>query len=122
MEGHEDQPWNATLYYNENGTYTIKDWYDEGENLDFTVDEEGRVTFINCEEDDYYWYVPMEGSYGYAYKPIDGVSYANFEGDENGGTLKFYEYYSKYITFTWGSATSGAAKKVPAARPAPARR
>lgn len=122
MEDYEDQPWSATIYYNEDGTYTIKDWYDEGENLDFTVDEEGRVTFINCEEDDYYWYVPMGGGYGYAYKPIDGVSYANFEGDENGGTLQFYEYYSKYITFTWGTTTSGAAKKVPAARPAPARR
>ena len=122
MEDYEDQPWSATIYYNEDGTYTIKDWYDEGENLDFTVDEEGRVTFINCEEEEYYWYVPMGGDYGYVYKPIDGVSYANFEGDENGGTLVFYEYYSKYITFTWGSATSGAAKKVPAARPAPARR
>ena len=64
----------------------------------------------------------MGGGYGYVYKPIDGVSYANFEGDENGGTLKFYEYNSKYITFTWSTATSSAAKKAPAARPAPARR
>lgn len=122
MEGYEDQPWNASIYYNEDGTYTIKDWYDTGEDLNFTVDEEGNVTFINCEGDDYYWYVPMGGGYGYVYKPIDGVSYANFEGDENGGTLKFYEYNSKYITFTWSTATSSAAKKAPAARPAPARR
>ena len=122
MEDYEDQPWDATINYNEDGTYTIKDWYNAGEDLNFTVDEEGNVTFINCQEDDYYWYVPMGGSYGYVYKPMDGESYATFEGDENGGTLKFYEYYNKYITFTWSAATSSAAKKVPAARPAPAKR
>ncbi|MGN0068041.1 MAG: hypothetical protein ACI38V_10700 [Bacteroides sp.] len=123
MEDYEDQPWGATISYNEDGTYTIKDWYNPGEDLNFTVDEEGSVTFINCQEDEYYWYVPMGGDYGYVYKPIDGVSYATFEGDEHGGTFQFYEYYSKYITFTWGTtATAATAKKKLAARPAPKKR
>lgn len=122
MEDYEDQPWEATINYNEDGTYTIKDWYNPGEDLNFIVDEKGNVTFINCQEDEYYWYVPMNGSYGYVYKPMGGVSYATFEGDANGGTLQFYEYYSKYITFTWGTTTSAAAKKKPAVRPAPKKR
>lgn len=107
MENDPDQPWEATIYANGNNSYTIKDWYSEGFDLNFTVDSEGKVTLITDESDDSYWYLPGSDEYCYIYKP--GLGYdAVFTGDMSGGSIKLYDYYDGWITYTWGAGTATA--------------
>ena len=107
MENYPDQPWEATIYANGNNSYTIKDWYSEGFDLNFTVDSEGKVTLITDESDDYYWYLPGSDEYCYIYKA--GLGYdAVFTGDMSGGSIKLYDYYDGWITYTWGAGTATA--------------
>lgn len=109
MAKYPDEPWNATIYANGNGSYTIKAWYYvEGVDMNFTVDNEGNVSFITNVgyEDEYYWWVPGNDDYWlYITKPgydLDPV----FEGDVNGGSLKFYDAYDGWVSFTWGQGTA----------------
>lgn len=107
MENDPDKPWEATIYANGNNSYTIKDWYSEGFDLNFTVDSEGKVTLITDESDDYYWYLPGSDEYCYIYKA--GLGYdAVFTGDMSGGSIKLYDYYDGWITYTWGAGTATA--------------
>lgn len=107
MENDPDKPWEATIYANGNNSYTIKDWYSEGFDLNFTVDSEGKVTLITDESDDSYWYLPGSDEYCYIYKP--GLGYdAVFTGDMSGGSIKLYDYYDGWITYTWGAGTATA--------------
>ncbi len=108
MENDPDKPWEATIYANGNNSYTIKDWYSEGFDLNFTVDSEGKVTLITDESDDSYWYLPGSDEYwAYIYKP--GLGYdAVFTGDMSGGSIKLYDYYDGWITYTWGAGTATA--------------
>ena len=107
MENYPDQPWEATIYANGNNSYTIKDWYNEGFDINFTVDSEGKVTLITDESDDSYWYLPGSDEYCYIYKA--GLGYdAVFTGDMSGGSIKLYDYYDGWITYTWGAGTATA--------------
>ena len=107
MENDPDKPWEATIYANGNNSYTIKDWYSEGFDINFTVDSEGKVTLITDESDDSYWYLPGSDEYCYIYKP--GLGYdAVFTGDMSGGSIKLYDYYDGWITYTWGAGTATA--------------
>lgn len=107
MENYPDQPWEATIYANGNNSYTIKDWYSEGFDMNFTVDSEGKVTLITDESDDSYWYLPGSDEYCYIYKA--GLGYdAVFTGDMSGGSIKLYDYYDGWITYTWGAGTATA--------------
>lgn len=107
MENDPDKPWEATIYANGNNSYTIKDWYSEGFDMNFTVDSEGKVTLITDESDDSYWYLPGSDEYCYIYKA--GLGYdAVFTGDMSGGSIKLYDYYDGWITYTWGAGTATA--------------
>ncbi|MDY2642423.1 MAG: hypothetical protein SOW01_08635 [Mediterranea sp.] len=107
MEAYPDYTWNAMITANGGGSYTIQAWYEEeGFDMNFTVGSDGTVTFVVDREDASYWYLPgsnaddfyiMKSGYGFD---------AEFSGNINGGSLKFYEGYDGWVTFTWGAGTA----------------
>lgn len=106
IANYPDEPRDATIYANGNNSYTIKDWYAEGFDINFTVDSEGKVTFVTDQSDDYYWYVAgSDEYYAYIYKPNQGYD-AVFTGDMSGGSLKYYDAYDGWTTYTWGAGTA----------------
>ena len=92
--------WECTLTAYSDGSYSIADWYgNAGYDLDFVADADGNVTYPTCYNDDWYVYVPTDGTnYDYFY-----VGYSTFEAAADGTcTLQFFPYYvNAYCTFTW---------------------
>lgn len=102
--------WPVTMIVWNNGTYTLKDWYNvEGYDLEFSVNDDTTINILNCYEP----YLPniwveagFEEDNGWIqlYTATSGSDYySQFNGDKSkGGSVWFYSYKTEgYPEFTW---------------------
>ena len=98
--------WPVTMIVWDNGTYTLKDWYNvEGYDLEFSVNDDTSINILNYYEP----YLPniwveagIEEDNGWVQlHTADG--YSCFAGSKSGGgSVWFYSYKTKgYPEFTW---------------------
>lgn len=97
----------------DDGTYSLVGWYGkEGTQLDFSVNDDKSLNVLNPDyytSGGYYWFYDYDAYAYYAglwpfYDSTSGTAYSEFDGDAKAGSLWCYDYYSGYITFTWGSS------------------
>lgn len=102
--------WPVTMIVWNNGTYTLKDWYNvEGYDLEFSVNDDTSISILNYYEP----YLPniwveagIEEDNGWIqlYTAKSGSDYySQFNGDKSkGGSVWFYSYKTEgYPEFTW---------------------
>lgn len=102
--------WPVTMIVWNNGTYTLKDWYNvEGYDLEFSVNDDTSISILNYYEP----YLPniwveagIEEDNGWIqlYTATSGSDYySQFNGDKSkGGSVWFYSYKTEgYPEFTW---------------------
>lgn len=102
--------WPVTMIAWDNGTYTLKDWYNvEGYDLEFSVNDDTSISILNYYEP----YLPniwveagIEEDNGWIqlYTATSGSDYySQFNGDKSkGGSVWFYSYKTEgYPEFTW---------------------
>ena len=102
--------WPVTMIAWNNGTYTLKDWYNvEGYDLEFSVNDDTSINVLNYYEP----YLPSiwvqtgaEEDNGWIeiYTATDGSNfYSSFAGSKSeGGSVWFYSYKtSGYAEFSW---------------------
>ncbi len=98
--------WPVTMIVWNNGTYTLKDWYNvEGYDLEFSVNDDTSINILNC----YEAYLPeiwvaagIEEDNGWI-KLYTAGGYSSFAGSKSdGGSVWFYSYKTDgYPEFTW---------------------
>ena len=98
--------WPVTMIAWNNGTYTLKDWYNiEGYDLEFSVNDDTSINILNCYEP----YLPniwveagFEEDNGWVQLYTAG-DYSSFGGNKSeGGSVWFYSYKTNgYPEFTW---------------------
>ena len=98
--------WPVTMIAWNNGTYTLKDWYNvEGYDLEFSVNYDSSINILNYYEP----YLPniwveagFEEDNGWVQLYTSG-GYSSFAGDKSeGGSVWFYSYKTGgYPEFTW---------------------
>ena len=98
--------WPVTMIVWNNGTYTLKDWYNvEGYDLEFSVNDDTSINILNCYEP----YLPniwveagFEEDNGWVQLYTAG-GYSSFAGSKSeGGSVWFYSYKTNgYPEFTW---------------------
>lgn len=106
--------WPVTMIAWNNGTYTLKDWYNvEGYDLEFSVNDDTSINVLNYYEP----YLPSiwvqtgtEEDNGWIEiytAPNGSSSYSSFAGSKSeGGSVWFYSYKtSGYAEFKWNGST-----------------
>ena len=98
--------WPVTMIAWDNGTYTLKDWYNvEGYDLEFSVNDDTSISILNYYEP----YLPniwveagIEEDNGWIQLYTAG-GYSSFAGSKSeGGSVWFYSYKTEgYPEFTW---------------------
>lgn len=98
--------WPVTMIVWNNGTYTLKDWYNvEGYDLEFSVNDDTTINILNCYEP----YLPniwveagFEEDNGWI-QLYTASGYSSFAGSKSeGGSVWFYSYKTEgYPEFTW---------------------
>lgn len=98
--------WSVTMIVWNNGTYTLKDWYNvEGYDLEFSVNDDTSINILNYYEP----YLPniwveagFEEDNGWIQLYTAG-GYSSFAGSKSeGGSVWFYSYKTDgYPEFTW---------------------
>lgn len=98
--------WPVTMIVWNNGTYTLKDWYNvEGYDLEFSVNDDTTINILNCYEP----YLPniwveagFEEDNGWI-QLYTADGYSSFAGSKSeGGSVWFYSYKTDgYPEFTW---------------------
>ena len=98
--------WPVTMIAWNNGTYTLKDWYNvEGYDLEFSVNDDTSISILNYYEP----YLPniwveagIEEDNGWIQLYTAG-GYSSFAGSKSeGGSVWFYSYKTEgYPEFTW---------------------
>lgn len=98
--------WPVTMIAWDNGTYTLKDWYNvEGYDLEFSVNDDRSINILNYYEP----YLPniwveagIEEDNGWIQLYTAG-GYSSFAGSKSeGGSVWFYSYKTEgYPEFTW---------------------
>lgn len=98
--------WPVTMIAWDNGTYTLKDWYNvEGYDLEFSVNDDTSISILNYYEP----YLPniwveagIEEDNGWIQLYTAG-GYSSFAGSKSeGGSVWFYSYKTDgYPEFTW---------------------
>ncbi len=98
--------WPVTMIVWNNGTYTLKDWYNvEGYDLEFSVNDDTTINILNCYEP----YLPniwveagFEEDNGWI-KLYTASGYSSFAGSKSeGGSVWFYSYKTEgYAEFSW---------------------
>lgn len=98
--------WPVTMIAWDNGTYTLKDWYNvEGYDLEFSVNDDTSISILNYYEP----YLPniwveagIEEDNGWI-QLYTASGYSSFAGSKSeGGSVWFYSYKTEgYPEFTW---------------------
>lgn len=96
--------WKATLVSYSDGSYKLLDWFgNDGYDLAFSVDSDGKPTFLNAVKVESGWYYvkTAENSQLGLYPAYQ----SSFSGDKNSGSFAFYSTYSEPFKFSWGGTT-----------------
>lgn len=96
--------WKATLVSYSDGSYKLLKWFrNEGYDLAFSVDADGKPTFLNAVKVENGWYYvnTAENSPLGLYPAYQST----FSGDKNSGSFSFYSTYSEPFKFSWGGTT-----------------
>lgn len=96
--------WNVTLIAWNDGTYTIKDWYNiKGYDFDFIANEDGSISVTNYYADYYpeLW-VETGDDVDNGWVHVYNGAWSSFKGNQESGELWFYSYRtSGYYELTW---------------------